>query len=266
VSRADYDRDAVVAALRDVGVRRGDAVFTHASVGMLGLPTEGLDKQTIAELFLSAFREVLGPEGTWVLPAYTYSYTSREPFDPASTPPGNMGLLSEVLWRHPDAVRSLDPIFSVIGFGGRADELVALAGAEDCFGPESFYARLLAADGAVCNIGIGSHAALIHHIEQKLEVPYRFVKRFPGTTVVEGVQRETEVAYNVRHLEQPRTVAYFMRLDADGRADGSIATARVGRGEINLIRARRMEELVRAGLERDPEYLVAGDLAGQPLG
>src|SRR4051794_13228388 len=189
---------------------------------MLGVPAEGLRKETIAELFLSAFREVLGPEGTWVLPAYTYSYTRGEPFDPASTPPGNMGLLSEVLWRHPDAVRSLDPIFSVIGFGGAADELVARAGAEDCFGPDSFYARLLAADGAVCNIGIGSHAALIHHVEQKLGVPYRFIKRFRGTTVVDGAASETEVAYNVRALDAPRTVAYFMRLDGDGRADGSI--------------------------------------------
>jgi aminoglycoside 3-N-acetyltransferase len=266
VSHVDYDRAAVVAALRSVGVRPGDVVFSHTSVAMLGMPHEGLHKETLAELFLSAFREVLGPNGTWVLPAYTYSYTSGEPFDPASTPPRNMGVLSDVLWQHPDVVRSLDPIFSVIGFGGRAREIVGEAAADDCFGPRSFYARLLAVDGAACNIGLGAHSAVLHHVEQKLEVPYRFIKRFSGTTIVDGRERETEVAYNVRDLDQPRTLTYFMRVDSDARDDGSLAVARVGRGEINLVRARRLEELARDGLARDAEYLVVGDLAGQPIG
>lgn len=262
----DYGHDDVVAALRAVGAREGDVLFTHASVGMLGLSAAQFDKQAIADLFLTAVREVVGPEGTWILPAYSYSYTRSEPFDPASTPPGNMGLLTEVLWRHPDAVRSLDPLFSVIAFGGRAQELAGDAGADDCFGADSVYARLLAADGAVANIGIGIHGALIHHVEQELGVPYRYIKRFRGTTVVGGTERETEVAYNVRDLDSERNVPYFMRLDRDAREDGSAAVARVGRSEINLLRARRMRELIQRGLAADPEYLVLGDLAGRPIG
>lgn len=258
--RPDYSRADVVRALREVGLRPGDVVFTHSSVGMLGMPAEGLERETLRDLFLSAFQEVLGPGGTWILPAYTYSYTIGEPFDPKATPPRNMGLLPEMLWQHPGVVRSLDPIFSVIAIGGRAEELLADL-PPDCFGEDSIYARLLAADAAICNIGIGSHAALIHHVEQKLGVPYRYIKRFRGVTVVDGVERETEVAYNVRSLEEPRHVPYFMRLDRDARADGSVRAVRVGRGEINCIRARRMEELIRTGLARDPEYLVKGDLA-----
>jgi aminoglycoside 3-N-acetyltransferase len=262
----DYTRGDVVAALRAVGVRAGDVLFTHASVGMLGTPDVPFDKVAIADLFASAFEEVLGPEGTWILPAYSYSYTAGETFDPASTPPGNMGLLTEVLWRRPGVVRSLDPIFSVIAFGARAQELAGDAGAEDCFGPDSVYARLLAADGAVANVGIGVHGALIHHIEQQLGVPYRYIKRFAGTTVLDGQARQTEVAYNVRDLDSERNVPYFMRLDHDARADGSAAVARVGRGEVNLLRARRMREHIEQGLSRDPEYLVLGDLAGRPVG
>jgi aminoglycoside 3-N-acetyltransferase len=259
---ADYSRDDLVRALRAVGVREGDVVFSHTSVGMLGRPAEGLSKETVADLFLSAFREALGPEGTWVLPAYSYSYTSGELFDPAATPPGNMGLLTEMFWQRPDFHRSLDPIFSVVATGARAEELVRDV-PDDCFGDDCIYARLIAADGAICNVGIGSHSALIHHVEQKLGVPYRYIKMFKGTTRVNGSERESEVAYNVRDLDSPRTPAYFMRLDHDARADGSVKAEQVGRGEVNLIRARRMEELIIAGLERDPEYLVLGDLAGK---
>jgi aminoglycoside 3-N-acetyltransferase len=204
---------------------------------------------------------VLGPDGTWILPAYTYSYPKGEVFDPATTPPTkDMGALSLALWRHPDAVRSLDPIFSVVAIGGRARELVAGV-PDNCFGPDSLYARLDAADAAMCNIGIGSHSLHLHYIEQKIGVDYRFLKRFTGVSVVDGEERETGIDYNVRGLDEPRHVAYFMRLDRDGRADGSVRAARLGRGEMNMIRARRMEELVREGIARDPEYLVLGELA-----
>jgi aminoglycoside 3-N-acetyltransferase len=261
----DYDREDVERALRDLGVREGDVVLSHTSVGMLGRPQGGLARATLAELFLAAFRAVLGPEGTWILPAYTYSYTRGEPFDPAVTPPRNMGILPEEYWRRPDFERSRDPIFSVIATGGRARAMTADFDG-DCFGPSSVYARLIEADGSIVNVGIGTHSALLHHVEQQIGVPYRYPKRFSGVTVVEGDRRESEVLFNVRDLSSERTVAYFMRLDADARADGSVRTARVGRGEINLLRARRMAELARAGIARDPEYLTLADRAGAPTG
>ena len=65
-------------------------------------------------------------------------------------------------------------------------------------------------------------------------------------------QRETEITYNVRNLDYPAHTAYFMRLDHDGRRDGSVTAATLGRGEINLIRARRMAELARSGIGDDP--------------
>jgi aminoglycoside 3-N-acetyltransferase len=255
---ADYGYEDLLRAFRSVGVRYADVLFTHSSIAMLGLPAVGLDAEAIATIFLSAFREVAGEDGTWVLPTYTYSYTKDEVFDPASTPPTqDMGLLPNVLWRHPDAVRSLDPIFSVIAIGARAEELTAGV-PRSCFGEDSVYARLIEADGAVCNIGIGSHSALLHHVEQKLRVPYRYLKSFDGVSIVDGERRATRIEYNVRALDRPEHHPYFMRLDHDARADGSLATAALGRGEMNLMRARRMEELARDGLARDVGYLVVG--------
>jgi aminoglycoside 3-N-acetyltransferase len=256
---ADYDCEDVVRALRAVGVRRADILFTHSSVAMLGLPDVGMHAPAIATMFLSAFREVAGEQGTWVLPAYTYSYTKDEVFDPATVPPTrDMGLLPNALWRHPDALRSLDPIFSVIAIGARAAELTAGV-PQTCFGADSFYARLIEADGAICNIGIGSHSALLHHVEQKLEVPYRYPKTFHGTSIVNGERRTTKIEYNVCDLDRPEHYAYFMRLDRDGRTDGSLAVTSLGRGEINLMRARRMEQLARDGLARSIDYLVVGE-------
>ena len=262
---ADYERGDLADALSAVGVVAGDVVFTHSSIGMLGRPPGGRDARAVAEDVLGAFFDVLGDAGTWVLPTYTYSYTRGEPYDPAGTPPRNMGLLADELWRREGAFRSLDPIFPVIAIGARAQELASGARADDCFGDGSIYALLIAADAKICNLGIGSHSALLHHVEQDLGVGYRYPKVFHGTTIVDGRERETDVTFNVRDLDQPRHAAYFMRLDADARADGSLRTAGVGRGEVNCIGARRMAELARDGLARDPEYLVLGDLEhGRP--
>jgi aminoglycoside 3-N-acetyltransferase len=255
----DYDRAVVIQALRDLGLQRGDIVFSHTGVGMLGRPAEGLTKDAISTLFLDAFTEALGPDGGWLLPAYTYSFTKGEPFDPAQTPPTKaMGLLPEALWQHPSFARSTDPLFSAIGTGEAAHTLLAAAGSEDCFGPRSLYALLLDRDAVMVNVGIGSHSALIHHVEQRLGVDYRFPKRFTGTTVIDGVEQESEVVYNVRALDRPDHVPHFMRLDRDARADGATQAVRVGRGEINAIRARDMERLIVTGLAKDPHYLVHG--------
>jgi aminoglycoside 3-N-acetyltransferase len=256
----DYAGADLADALRALGLRRGDVVFSHTGVAALGRPAEGLTAPAIADLFLQAFTDVLGPDGGWLLPAYTYSYTKDEAFDPAATPPVKaMGLLPVELWRRDGFARSLDPIFSVTGTGAAAHDLLARAGATDCFGPASLYALLLERDAAIVNVGIGSHSALIHHVEQRLGVPYRYKKTFAGTTVVDGIARPTEVVYNVRPLDQPRFHPYFMRLDRDGRARGLVAAARVGRGEVNRIRATDMEALVVDGLAADPDYLVTGD-------
>ena len=260
-SKFHYTYDDVVQALARVGVRRGDVVFTHSSVAMLGIPDCELCHSAIAELFLAAFRHVLGPDGTWILPSYSYSYTKNEEFNREATPPtADMGTIPCELWTHPDAVRSLDPMFSVIAFGGRTREVVGGI-PSSCFGSDSVYARILELDGAICNIGIGSHSALLHHVEQKLGVQYRYLEYFDGRTVFGGQKRSTTISYNVRKLDSPRDIAYFLRLDSDARKQGELATASVGRSEVNLIRARRMEKLARDGLARDPEYLVLGDLS-----
>jgi aminoglycoside 3-N-acetyltransferase len=255
---ADYGRADIVHALHAVGVRDGDVLLTHSSMATLGLPAMGLDAGAIAATFLSAVREVVGDSGTWVLPAFTYSYTKDEVFDPTRTPPTpDMGLLPNALWRHPDAVRSLDPIFSVVAIGGRARELTAGL-PSSCFGESSVFARLLQLDGAICNIGIGSWSTFMHYVEQKLEVPYRQPRIFPGVSIIDGASRKTRISYNARDLDHPEHDSYGGRIDREGRAEGSVAVSRLGRGEINLIRASRLEDLIRAGLARSLDYLVVG--------
>ncbi|MEZ6109416.1 MAG: AAC(3) family N-acetyltransferase, partial [Pirellulaceae bacterium] len=96
----DYTAESLAESLRAAGVRTGDVVFSHSNIGFLGVPPAGRDAASMCRTVLDAFELALGPSGTLVLPAFTYSWCKAQPFDPATTP-STCGAFSE--W-----VRKLD--------------------------------------------------------------------------------------------------------------------------------------------------------------
>jgi len=76
------DRAALVRDLTRLGVPRSGLLMVHSSLRSLGHVTGG------APTVLNALLQTLGPDGTLVLPAFTYPL-SRDPdfvFDPVHTP------------------------------------------------------------------------------------------------------------------------------------------------------------------------------------
>src|SRR5437660_654185 len=118
-----YDRGALADALRAVGIGSGDLVFAHVGLGMLGFAREGSTVDAASEVLAGAFEDVLGEDGTLVVPTYTYSYTIGETYDPETTP-STVGPFTDYVRHLPDARRSIDPIFSVAARGALRDLLL----------------------------------------------------------------------------------------------------------------------------------------------
>lgn len=170
-SRAEF-----AALLRALGLREGDRAFVHAFVASLGLFEGGLAGMH------AAFREVLGPEGTLVVPAFTASYRRGEVYDVIASRSFN-GAFSEHVRRLPGAARSLDPLFSFAAEGPEAQALLRRPGL-NCFGPGSGYEVLFAA--GVKFVGLGIHwdqgYSFMMHLERVAKVPYRFERAYEGVT------------------------------------------------------------------------------------
>ncbi|WP_406202199.1 AAC(3) family N-acetyltransferase [Kitasatospora sp. NBC_01560] len=155
-----------------LGVGPGQVLLVHASLRALG-PVEG--GATVVEALLDALG---GPErGTLV--AFTASpensITSRvvttmtagwsedrmqawreslPPFDPLSTPASpTMGTLSELIRRHPGAVRSSHPQASFAAIGARAVDVTAVHDLECHLGERSPLGALYRLDARVLSIG-----------------------------------------------------------------------------------------------------------------
>jgi len=189
------------AAFKGVGITEGDIVFVHAGLQAFGKPVPGLTKDGLSRSIVGALEDAVGKNGTLVMPTFTYAFCTRGSFDLQKSP-SEVGMLTEYFRRQKGVVRSHHPIFSVAASGKDAKKLTDVD--LDSFGPKSFFAHLRARRGKVLFLGgatFYNSCTFIHYIEQQHRVPYRFMKKFPGT-MVDGKKRTRVVAlYYVRPLE-----------------------------------------------------------------
>jgi aminoglycoside 3-N-acetyltransferase len=232
--------------LRALGLRAGDRAFVHAFSASLGLVECGLAGMH------AAFRDVLGPDGTLVVPAFTSSYRRGEVYDVAASRSFN-GAFSEYVRRIPGAARSLDPLFSFAAEGAEAQMLLQRPG-PNCFGQGSGYEVLFAA--GVKFVGLGIHwdqgYSFMMHLEREAGVPYRFEKAYEGVT---RLGDGNEIHDRAIHFQRDEALSVRRNRTPLGRAlvDEGIATERTWHGIVHrCMAAGPVAERVVAALRADP--------------
>lgn len=253
-----YDRETLAEAIRAVGVRPGDVVLSHVGLAMLGFPRGERSVENAARTVIDAFLDALGPEGTWVVPTYSYTFTKAEVYDPAATP-SDVGPVTELFRVRHGVRRSGDPLFSVAVLGPRGGEVIDDL-PPDCFGADCVYDRLTRMGATIVNAGVGfRYATYIHHVEQHHRVPYRYPKRFAGTIRVDGREHDEVWNYNVRPLDEPGAEPDLRRLEAAARERGILRAAEAGWGQVTAVGCRDLWELCADVVAADPWVLsVAG--------
>ncbi|HEX5436198.1 MAG TPA: DUF4910 domain-containing protein [Gemmatimonadaceae bacterium] len=265
---AAFTRDQLTQALRDVGLAVGDVVFVHLSLDAIGMPDGCSTPQEAYEMLFDGLREVVGDEGTILVPTYTFSFCAQEDFDQQETPTRGgpwsptTGFL-EYARRLPGAVRSGDPIHSVVGHGPRAIELLSML-PPTCFGVDSVHDRLRRAGGKICLIGLGlEEATFRHHTEEMAGVPFRFKKLFTGQVRNGTAQYKEGWVYSVRILAA-EGFPDGRPLEQAAREAGVCRAARMGSGEILAVDAPAYHDFVLQALASDPWYSARGP-AGDPV-
>jgi len=235
-------------ALRALGVRAGDVLMVHSFLLALGRMEGGPDGA------IAGLRAALTETGTLVMPSYTFSFCSGEPFDLERTP-SETGALSEHFRKLPGMVRSLHPIQSVAAAGPLAEE----ACRHECkssFGPGSSSQRMLQAGVRVLNIGVDYREAgftFFHYVEEQEQVPYRFYKDFPGTITADGRTYQDTYKMYVRDL---RYTNDFTRIGAILEAEELITTGHFAHGDLTLLETVPVCERVALAVREDPTILL----------
>ena len=160
-------KDDLIHKFSQLGIKRGDTLLVHASLSSLGYVVGG------AKALYLALREVIGIEGTIVVPSQTVEIS-----DPASWkyPPvpdewhavirdampayskelsysKAMGAFSQCIGILPNSIRSNHPMYSFTAIGEKAIEIIGQDSFDFPFGDESPLGRLYSIGAKILMIG-----------------------------------------------------------------------------------------------------------------
>ncbi len=219
-------KQAAAECLSGLKIARGDTVFLHSDAIVVA-QFPGLDAEQRIHALLDAIDDYLGPNGTLVLPTFTYSFTKNEVFDVLKTP-STVGMITDIFRRRPGVSRNADPIFSVAASGaGRAE--FAGTNSRECFGADSIFGLLHRRNAWIAGLGCGFNTTFVHYVEKCAGVNYRYEKLFTGTIVADsGSQRRSEASYFVRDLQR-KTASSQSWLERVLNSEGLLRDAALGR-------------------------------------
>lgn len=189
-------------ALSSLGVCDRDMLYVHSGLSS-AIHVEGDSREEKMDTVIAGLAGA-APGGVLAMPTFTYSFCRGEPFDVAGSP-STVGMLTEHFRHRPGVRRTAEPIFSSAILGevppGWGDRLYSV-GDKDCFGPESIFALLSDSDAKLVFFGVGfEYCTFLYRVEQQMEVPYRYLKRFEGDVIDQGQATRTAADYFVRDLD-----------------------------------------------------------------
>ena len=173
VKKADIVRDLANLRLPEAGL-----VFLHSSLSAIGNVQGG------AATVVDALMDALGPEGTLVVPGFTYPEDypdSADPdwvFDPTNTPSG-MGAISNELRTRDGALRSLHLWHSVTAVGPLAQNVVSAGNKVErsAWDANSPMAWVLDRESVIMMLGVPyQNLTAVHVWEVEFNVSYRLTQ------------------------------------------------------------------------------------------
>ena len=169
IRQGPFTVTSITGELRALGLSTGTTVLVHSSLSALGYVVGG------ARAVVMALNEVLGPQGTLVVPTHSAELSDpshwRHPaipeawwpevrasmpaFDPELTATRKMGAVAEVVRHLPGFVRSAHPRVSFGAVGPNADFITSAHELKNGFDEHSPLARLYDLDASILLLGVG---------------------------------------------------------------------------------------------------------------
>jgi aminoglycoside 3-N-acetyltransferase len=253
-AKSSVTKDDIKASLRKLGLKKGDKVGVHSSLSSFGVVVSG------ADVVIDALLEVVGKEGTIVMPTYSTNRIEVErtpeevaagvtwkykllPYDPKKTPCWT-GTIPEVFRKRKGVVRSLQPTHSKAAFGKHAQEIVE---AED---PSALgcWRKLLELDGYILLMGVGLNSCSSMHLaEERVQLPKHIIEK---TTMPKWLaEKYPEQEWDVGYGPYPD----FAKMDELALENKIMKKAKVGEATLKLFKLKEMVNLYAEHLKRNPD-------------
>lgn len=171
--------DKIQDTLANCGLRIGDTIFLHGDENVITQINISENKEKNLSYFFGALIDLVGKDGTIVVPTFTYSFIKSKIFD-VNNSKSEVGNFSEKFRNIDKIKRSKNPIFSVAAIGRHAKDF-ANSSTKSSFGKNSCFGLLNKFGAKIFCIGCSfNKITYVHHVEENLQVKYRYMKEFDG--------------------------------------------------------------------------------------
>jgi aminoglycoside 3-N-acetyltransferase len=174
-----YNFDNILNSYDEAGVIPGSVVLVRGNLGNLFNYVKP-DKKAVLQAHYDALWNILGLQGTLVVPTNTLSLCNTSiPFNIQSTPSSGMGVFSEYVRTRKEAIRSRHPFVSYAAVGKHAEDILQNV-SRFGYGINSAKERMIQLKTYCLSIGMPPNltCSTVHHAEQLMSVPYRYTKEF----------------------------------------------------------------------------------------
>ena len=256
MSKSELTQETIKASLRQLGLQRGDVAFVLSDLRTPGAVTGSRNRDEFCAAYYEALCEVVGEDGTIVVPTYTTQVSRYDvPFEWEKTP-AVTGILAEYIRTRPGGLRSLHPLHSVTAVGAKKDFICGESGTSN-YSWDSPFHRMHLAGTKLVSIGLpcGFALAIGHYIEAMFGLPYVYNKLLKWSPIINGVPDPRPFFASVRHLNL--RVNYEFTRWAEIMADKEWLLGKpLGRHYMFMTEFNRAFEVAAEQVRNDPYFLL----------
>jgi len=254
----DYTKNDIINSLLKVGLEKNDNVFIHSNLGFFGKLENANKSAEYCAIFKESIFEIIGDEGTLVVPTFSYSYCNNQVFDPKKNS-SVCGIFPEFIRNDTSSKRSLDANFSIAAIGKNINYFT-----ENCtthsFDKNSFWERFLSKNGKFCNFNFDSGSTFLHYVEKLLKVPYRYDKKFSGKSIVNNTVIENSFIHFVYDKSNPNHEPNFEKFHKKACEKKMVKISNLGKGQVICISAKDTLDIIFEEIKTEPDFLIKGTI------
>jgi len=245
-----------VDGFRDLGLSEGDTVLIHSSLISFNWREYGGIEELATVIFDSLY-EVLGEEGTIIVPTFSFSFTDDSPngYWNFVESESEMGVFTEYVRSHPESTRTVHPFYSFAIFGDLSDELGRIH-ARDSFSTDYLFGNIHQMNAQILILGLDYNSAMtfFHYVEQQEGVDYRHKKDFHGIMNIHGKEYYDTYSMLVRDLDRG-IETYVNPMGERLEDEGVFETKSIGGAEVKLGRAKNIYEATAQNMKENEKLL-----------
>lgn len=260
MERALVLKKDILEALEKVGVKQGQNIMVHTSLGKLGFVCGG------AQIVIEALLESVGDNGTIMMP--TQSWKNLDPtagvhweepeewwqairdnwpaYDKDITPTNTMGAVAEMFRRWPGALRSNHPARSVAAYGKNAAYLTENHDLSNIFGEGSPIGKLYELDGYVLLIGVGyDKNTSLHLADVRAEYPGKHLSEESSAIMLDG--KRVWKTYETLYVDGED----FVEIGEAFEKERNVTKVSLGNAELTFMRQRELVDFAVEWIEKN---------------